>query len=85
MLAFTSQQSINKFGKENLLQYYKQKFKLDYLLENLSNITTEDGIIYLTYTKAHINATRRKITIPCVIENDSVKIIINDLTTKPFE
>lgn len=85
MLDFTSTETLNKFSSEQVLDYYKDEFKFDYVLGNLSNISMEEGITILTYNKASIFATRRKLQIPVIIESDSVKIILNTLSSKPFE
>ncbi len=85
MVCLTSSITLNKFSREQVLNYYKHNFKFDYVLGNLSNINTEEGVTLLTYSKASIYATRRKLRIPCVLENDSVKIILNSLSAKPFE
>ena len=85
MICFTSDKSLQRFGKEKVLDYYKHNFKLDYELGKLSNVITQNGITYLTYTCATIQATRRKLVIPCVIENDSLKIILETLIANPFE
>lgn len=85
MLCLTSSITLNRFTREQVLNYYKNDFKFDYILGNLSNISEEDGTTILTYSKASIYATRRKLRIPCVLENDSVKIILNSLDNKPFE
>lgn len=85
MMSFTSNSTIEKFTRKQVLNYYKQDFKFDYVLGKLSSFSIEDGITTLTYSKASIYATRRKLRIPCVLENDSVKIILNSLSNKPFE
>ncbi len=85
MLAFTASQTINKYGRETILSYYKINFKFDYVLGNLCNINTEYGVIILTYSNASIMATRRKVVIHCTIENDTVKVILEHLATSPFE
>jgi hypothetical protein len=85
MICFTSNSTIKKFSREQVLNYYKHNFKFDYVLGTLSNINVEEGVTILTYSKASIFATRRKLRIPCILENDSVKIILNSLSAKPFE
>lgn len=85
MMSFTSNSTIEKFTKKEVLNYYKRDFKFDYVLGVLSNINEEDGITILTYSKGSIYGTRRKLRIPCILENDSVKIILNSLSAKPFE
>ena len=85
MLCFTSKETINKFSREHVLKYYKQDFRFDYVLGKQSNISIEDGITTLTFSNASIYGTRRKIRTMCLVENDSVKIILNSLSNKPFE
>ncbi len=85
MICFTSNKTLKEFGKEKVLNYYMNKFKLDYELGKLSNITTKNGISLLTYTNGRIQATRRKLVIQCSVENDSVKIILESLVVSPFE
>ncbi|MBP7808629.1 MAG: hypothetical protein KA163_05015 [Bacteroidia bacterium] len=85
MLFFTSSKTINQFGRAELKNYYKQKFKFDYVLGHLSNMVMVGDTILLTYSKAHIHATRRKIVIRCLIENDTVKLVLNKLERTPFD
>ena len=85
MLAFTSNRTIKQFKNEQVLQYYKHLFKFDYKLGLLSNSSNDNGVTILTYSKACIYGTRRKVMIGCIIENDSVKIILQSLSNKQFE
>ncbi len=85
MMSFTSNSTIEKFTRKQVLNYYKHDFKFDYLLGMLSNTNQEGSITTLTYSRASIYGTRRKVTIKCMLENDSVKIILNSLSNKPFE
>lgn len=84
MLSFTSSQTINKFGSAALLDYYKHNFKLDFNIGKLTNISNEEGVIYLTYSHSSITATRRKVVIPCIVEHDTVRVIILKLLQNPF-
>ncbi|HXB41246.1 MAG TPA: hypothetical protein VNZ49_11940 [Bacteroidia bacterium] len=84
MLAFTSIRTKKKFGSK-LLHHYKNEFKFDYELGHLSNITQEGDTIFLTYTKAYRFATRHKVKIPCVLENDSIKLLLTNLRKNSFE
>lgn len=84
MLSFTSSRTKSKFGKQTLVEFYQNKFKFDFQLGCPSNISSQRDTITLTYTKAYQIATRRKITIQCVIENDSTKILLNELIPNPF-
>lgn len=85
MRRFTSDRTIKQFGEQRLLQYYKQEFNFDYLLGKLSNQTKDRDVIFLTYSKARIYATRRKIVVPCVIERDTVKLLLCSLDKTPFD
>lgn len=85
MLAFTSERTLNRFGKAKVLSYYQHGFQFDYKLGQLSNITYAGDTILLTYSKAYIFATRRKIVVPCVVEWDSVKMLLTSLGKHPFE
>ncbi len=83
MQAFTSNKTKAKFGNQ-LLPYYQNEFKFDYSLGKLTNLSYRGDTVLLTYAKAYIYGTRRKVVIPCHVENDSVKIILNNLRN-PFE
>ena len=85
MLAFTSERTLNRFGRANVLAYYQHRYTLDYKLGQLTNITYIGDTILLTYAKANIFATRRKIVIPCILERDSIRILLNNLSKNPFE
>jgi hypothetical protein len=85
MLAFTADKTVKQFGRDKVLNYYKHNFKFDYRLGQLSNIFNEGDRINLTYSKAFIYATRRKVVIPCCLEHDSIKIFILSLSRNPFE
>lgn len=85
MLAFTSGKTLNQFGRNEIRNYYMRKFKFDYVLGHLSNMVTDGDTILLTYSKAHISATRRKIVLRCFIEKDSVKLVLTKLERTPFD
>lgn len=85
MISFTSYESIKRYGREKLLDYFKHRINFDYTLGNLSNITTENKYVILTYSKASAFATRKKVTIYCIVENDSVKLVLKNLNKTPFE
>lgn len=84
MVDFTSNMTKEKFGSEKLKQFYSDKFKFDFTLGALSNICHKDNTIKLTYSKSKQFATRRKVTMTCVIENDSVKLLLDELVANPF-
>lgn len=83
MLDFTATESRKKFGDKVLLGFYRKDFKLDFILGKLTAIEKSGDTNNLIYGKASIIA-RRKIVIPTLIENDSVKIIIHSLKN-PFD
>ena len=79
MLRFTSSSTIKKFGKEKIMAYYKEKFN------NMSKLMLT-GIVSYSNNKKTMNyvnkvvATENAISIDIIIENDSCKLIINDLS-----
>jgi len=84
MLAFTSSKSVEKFGRDVVLEFYKNELKFGYELGDkpISQFTSDD-IITLNYN-ANIIATKRVVRINVVIENDSCKIVLpNDLKNFP--
>jgi hypothetical protein len=85
MLAFTSDLTLKHFERKPVLNFYQNYFKFDYKLGQLTNISNRGDTILLTYAKACIYGTRRKVIIPCYVENDSVKIIISSLSRNVFE
>jgi hypothetical protein len=85
MLAFTSDRTIKQFGRNKLLKFYVHDFKFDYSQGQLSNIYHEGDTINLSYSKACIYGTRRKVVIPCCLERDTIKIILRSLSRNPFE
>lgn len=84
LLKFTSLESRNKFGEQNLLKYYKEQFCFGYQLGPLSNITSQGDTVILTYAKANIIATKRIIRIRVLIETDSCKLVLSNLKPNPF-
>lgn len=84
MIAFTSKKSKEQFGIEVIRDFYKNKFKFDFKLGNLSSYTEIKDTIFLTYTSSSIYGTRRKIVINCLIENDSTKFLLPNLNNYPF-
>lgn len=85
LLQFTSSSSIRAHGKDAVVKFYKEKFRLDFKLGKLTNMITYNDTIQLTYANASIMATRRKVVILCRLENDSVKLVLpSDLNKKMF-
>ncbi len=79
MIAFTSSSAIKRFGKDVLREYYRE---LDMRLEmKLLSTTKEDSLIILHY-ECIDKATRVVRRLPVIVENDSVKVHINQLKRK---
>lgn len=71
MLKFTAAATINRYGKESLLQYYQ---KLDMRMEmKLLNVTDEDSLFVMHY-ECIDKATKVIRRLPVVVENDTVKL-----------
>jgi hypothetical protein len=76
MMDFTSEISIKKFGKALILRYYKEKLKMNFALGKLTAMQKIGDTTILIYSKATEFATRRKIVLNTVLENDTVKMIL---------
>lgn len=76
MLKFTSQESIKKYGKDKILDYYKA---CDFGYKIKINSRSQDGKYIILSYDANIMATNRVIRIKTVVENDSAKIVLNNL------
>lgn len=76
MVKFTSNETIKKYGKEKILNYY-ENCDFGYKLK-INNKTNEGKYIILHYS-AQILATNKIIKIKCVVENDTSKIVLDNL------
>lgn len=76
MIKFTSNETIKKYGKEKVLDYY-ENCDFGYKLK-INNKTSEGKYIILHYS-AQILATNKIIRIKCVVENDTSKIVLDNL------
>jgi len=75
MLSFTSSESIDNFGKDNVLKYYKNmEFGFE-LGELVSKTINDNDILTLNYL-SDIDATKVKVEINIIVENDSCKVIL---------
>jgi hypothetical protein len=81
MVKWTSISSVEKFGKEDIKTFYKN-LSFGFELGRVKS-DTEDGV--LNYPDATIKATRTTIRIAYTIENDSCKLVLNDLTSGFFK
>ncbi len=83
MIKFTSKSSLDKFGEEKVLEFYKNDLKFGYELGKPHSQTIDGDTITLNYD-ANIIATKRVVRIKVLIENDSCKIVLpNKLTNFP--
>lgn len=83
MIKFTSKTSLDKFGKDKVLDFYKNDIKFGYEIGTPHSQTVNGDTITLNYN-ANIIATKRVVRISIVVENDSCKIVLpNKLTSFP--
>lgn len=76
MMKFTSKQSIKKYGYENILSFYKSTdFGYDMKLMSRRFV---NGIYTLNYNAA-IMGTKKVIRMDVAVENDSCKLILDNL------
>ena len=84
MLQFTSTISRREFGDKKILGFYS-RMNFGFELGKLTAIQKVDSTNQiLIYNNAHINATRRKITLEITSESDSVKLVLRSLKN-PFQ
>lgn len=84
MLRFTERGTIQRFGKDQILLYFKTKLKFDYELGKLTSVYNKGDTLVLTYSKAMIDATWRTIRIDLIVENDSCKVVLLNINPNPF-
>lgn len=83
MINFTSKVSIEKFGKEKIINFYKNDLKFGYEIGKPHSQTVSGDTITLNYN-ANIIATKRVVRINVVVENDSCKILLpNNINNFP--
>ena len=76
MLKFTSSGTLDKFGNDAVLGFYK---KVDFAYHiKLKSKNEHNGITTLNY-EAGIMATRNVLRMDVVVENDTCKLILKDL------
>lgn len=82
MLSFTSAETIEKFGEDSLIAFFKN-MQFSYPLKLRA---IKDSMDYkILFYKTSIHATEKTIQIVVHVENDSAKIVLNSLNTaKPF-
>lgn len=75
MIKFTSTESLDKFGEDEVRNFYKNEMKFGYKIGKPHSQTTEGDVITLNYN-GDIIATKTVIRINVVVENDSCKIVL---------
>lgn len=78
MLAFTSKESVDKFGIEKILAFYENELKFGYDIGKRAISSGTDGDVVILNYKSDVIATKRIIRMKVVVENDSVKIVLPD-------
>lgn len=76
MLKFTSSESIDKFGSEAILNFYR---KMDFAYSIKLKSKNENADMTTLNYEAGIMATRSMVRIDVMIENDTCKILLKDL------
>ena len=79
MLLFTHSESITTFGKEKILSFYKEMI-WGYDMK-LNSISRQNDTLILNYS-AVINNTRKIGRLPVLIENDTCKLLLTELSFK---
>jgi len=78
MLKITSSQSIKKFGKEKILEFYKNMYFGYFIKLKSTNNNADNKMTTLNY-ETKIYATGDMVRINVIVENDTAKIILKDL------
>lgn len=76
MLKFTSSETIKKYGRNKLLNYYEN---CDFGYNIKLKAKTQEGKYYILTYNANIMATNKVVRIKTVVENDSAKIVLENL------
>ena len=84
MLRFTSSQTIEKYGKDRILQFYQKEFTFGFELGKLTSKNESNKIITLNYSNSVVNATKTTIRMQVIVENDTCKILLPSLKPNPF-
>lgn len=84
MVVFTCEESRNKYGDEALKGFFETNFLFDFELGKLTSIKKSVDINFLIYSNAEIFGTKRKVVLKTIIENDSVRLVLDSLKN-PFQ
>lgn len=81
MLSYTSKQSRKKYGDIQLLDYYRS---IDFAFPlELKSKSVQGDTIWLNYI-TNIQATKRMVRVPVVVERDTVRMVILSVKIKSF-
>jgi hypothetical protein len=78
MLRFTSKSSIEKYGKDKILEAYK-KMEFGYDIKLLNKNDQSDGTIKLNYETSKV-ATKGVLRITVNIEGDTVRLVTGNIS-----
>lgn len=76
MIKFTSSETIKKYGKQTLLEYYEN---CDFGYNIKLKAKSQEGKYFILTYKANIMATNKVVRMKTVVENDSAKIVLDNL------
>lgn len=82
MIAFTSKESVDKFGKDVILDFYKNKLDFGYDIGKYPLSNNVSGNVVTINYEANIMATKKIIRLNVVVENDSCKIVLPENLNK---
>lgn len=82
MVKWTSSSTISKFGKGEVIEFYKNKMNFGYKLTKLHSKTVSGDTIILNYQTDKFSPDRT-VRIPVIVENDSCKLILSNLEKFP--
>ena len=82
MLELTSNKSRERYGDENLIDYFKN-MKFGYTFKLKNRLIGKDKI-HILYALAEIHATKAQVKFLCEIENQYSKIIITNVDTSEY-
>lgn len=84
MVKFTSHKSRKEFGDSTLEGFYENNFRFDFDLGKLTSIQKSGDTSFLIYSNAEIFGTKRKVVLKTILENDSVRLVLDSLKN-PFQ
>jgi hypothetical protein len=83
MIDFTHSESIQKFGKEELISMYRENFtNVDTKTLDLKSMKTIDANTYEMFYTINEFATKRAVSITVKVENDTCKLLITEPLNK---